>query len=1046
MIVTLLCLCWVVALVLSGMGAGYLWGIVPWMLVITGISSIIYFQYHFKAPKSNTGVLLATSSDEKYRERFILGWSFCPTEGVSEELAAKANRGFMSHNDPLKLPTSIKTSLLRAIYSSTLLLAVVLATGFLFPDLSPKAFQLLLVRSDETQKVSYKIDVVPGDAEVLSGDDLLIKARLSPQLTPDAKPILCKKSSDDVKRELMTVSGADGYTYTLTDIRKPFEYWVQMGDSQSKHYQVEILARPLIKLLSWTITLPEYLGGTQLTLPNDQADFSAPLGSKLTLSVETTPPATTVGLMFNEADAPGLTFEKQESSWVGTIHFDKAMEYQITWQSKGMDFTDQHWHKIGVEIDNSPIVQAISPGRDITLDDEQTISLVVMARDDHLVDSLSMVWMHPLTGDKVRINLGGGSAQLESQYQWNLKEQDLLPGEYLEYYFEAVDNDTVSGPKHSITPVYCIRIPDLNESIEAASKNLQERVITLEEVKNQGERIQEKLDSASKAAQNPPPTSVNQSGNKQAKEILQQQKDMMNKLNNATSELKKNLDQLNRNQYLTPELAEKLAEVRRLSQEIQTPEMRELLEKLQKSLENLDEEDVRKALEEMKNFSAEMQDSIERTLELLRQVQIEQKLEELVKQAEKALEQQKEVTKSLENKNESPTEQSNKQRITQQEAEKLLDDLKKMVESLKENDQTTAESLDTAGKNAQDMQMLENMEKVQNKLSSGDREGAEEMSSTAQASMEQLAQDIKNAADARRMRERNNTLRTLDEAFQELLSSSQAQSQMKDMEGQTASDRQQAIGNGLKRTAGKLSDASKRSFMINPGLAQTAREIANDALTMSQSGNGNAPGEHKSNQQQMLARINQLAKDVLDAKASVSGSKSASGYSELLENLKAMAEAQEKMGQKMGQGSPMPMPDLLGMAAQQMGIRKGMEELATRYSDMEETANNLNGIAESMRQLEEEMRSGGDPARLQNMQQNIYEKMLQTERSIRTKGLSKRRKAEPAKYYPSAAPPQLPAGEEIPRRSSAEIPSSSEKIPTVYSSWLDAYYRKLNSD
>jgi len=128
-----------------------------------------------------------------------------------------------------------------------------------------------------------------------------------------------------------------------------------------------------------------------------------------------------------------------------------------------------------------------------------------------------------------------------------------------------------------------------------------------------------------------------------------------------------------------------------------------------------------------------------------------------------------------------------------------------------------------------------------------------------------------------------------------------------------------------------------------------------------------------------------------------------------------------------------------------MGIRQGMEELAQRYQSMEEATGNLGDIAAQMKDLEQQMRSGGDAARIRSQQQAIYEKLMQTERSIRTKGLSKRRKAEAAKFYPSAAPSALPSGVESPQRYTGELTGEAETMPASYLDWVKGYYQKLRS-
>jgi hypothetical protein len=129
------------------------------------------------------------------------------------------------------------------------------------------------------------------------------------------------------------------------------------------------------------------------------------------------------------------------------------------------------------------VVWAVAPGHDITLNSEQIIRLAGAARDDHQVQSLSLVLLHPLSGESVRIPLARGAAQVNGSYDWDVAQADLLPGEYLEYYFEAYDNDTVSGPQRAITQTYRIRMPELNEIVENATREVQTQTVSMEQLR-----------------------------------------------------------------------------------------------------------------------------------------------------------------------------------------------------------------------------------------------------------------------------------------------------------------------------------------------------------------------------------------------------------------------------------------------------------------------------------------------------------------------------------------------------------------------------------
>lgn len=1033
---------WLCALAMAGLNLAGWWGVGAWSLLVFGLANALRLWQALQIPRP-AGALLASGRDIAAQERFLTGMRLAPVAGVSDELTQLAYKHFTSSGFTLTLPPLFRRRMQQMVPVALLLLTIAVTLSLAVPPLIPGALNALLLHTEQENPINYGIEVTPGNTEVLQGGDLEITARITPIPAPGQVPRLVW-GEESFSRGVPMVRSEDHFSANITSINQPLKYQVKIDQSASPEYKVDVLAKPLIKSRLLSVQLPGYLGGGRLNYPEGQADLAAPLGSRVTISVSTIPPALSASIQLDNAKVSEFPMSAEQDYWQGMINLDGEIAYRIVWNADGKAYREDEYHHLSIEQDAPPVVWAVEPGHDMVINSQQVIRLAAAARDDHQVQSLGLIMLHPLTGESVRIPLAGGLPQTSSSYDWDVAQADLLPGEYLEYYFEAYDNDTVSGPKRAITQTYRIRMPELNEIVENATREVQTQAVSMEQLKAKSEELQKQLESVSRLSKKATSPQAQNAGTREAKELLAQQQALMQQLDKTTTAMKKNLDKMSENQYLSPELAEKLAEVRRLTQELMTPEMKETLDKLRKQLESLDPEKVREALVQMKNFSEQISQDLDRTLELLKQVQIEQKLEELVRRAQQAAVKEGELKRASEALKAPDPKLAGEQRDVGKDLEKILDDVNTTSQDLAKDDQNTSDMLSRSQQNARDNQIPEHISQSARGMEAGQRQQASAESSEAQQRMEQLANELTSAAEARRLAQRNETLKTLNQALQELLSASSEQSSIAQNPDSENTSGEDAISKGLGRTAEKLAQASKKSFMVNPGMAKTAREISRDAQTVDK-GAGSTPGEGKGiAPESLLARINGLAMEVLDSKASVLGSRSATGYSEMLEGLKQLAGQQEKLGQQMGaQGQPMP--DLLGLAAQQMGIRQGMAELAQRYQSMEEATGNLGDIAAQMKDLEQQMRSGGDAARIRNQQQAIYEKLMHAERSIRTKGLSKRRKAEAAKFYPSAAPPQLPSGIESPQRYTGELPGEAETMPASYLEWVKGYYQKLRS-
>ena len=144
---------------------------------------------------------------------------------------------------------------------------------------------------------------------------------------------------------------------------------------------------------------------------------------------------------------------------------------------------------------------------------------------------------------------------------------------------------------------------------------------------------------------------------------------------------------------------EKYFELQKLMKDLNNPEFLKALERLQQGIKQLSTEEIKKAMEQIQ-FSEEMfRASIERTLNLLKKIQIEQKVNELVERAENLLKHQNELIE--ETKNSSNSNLSEKQNEIKKEFNQLQNELSKMEEFAKENNSDfPSEKFDDAKKTA----------------------------------------------------------------------------------------------------------------------------------------------------------------------------------------------------------------------------------------------------------------------------------------------------------------------------------------------------------
>jgi hypothetical protein len=127
--------------------------------------------------------------------------------------------------------------------------------------------------------------VIPGNAKVLRGEDVLLAAEVT-KGNPDRlqveirSPRLPQPLWHDLKKE------GDRWTFSLTGFEHSFTYRVHGGGTWSKMHEITMLDRPRIVELHTLLHYPEYMGIAEPRIgPPQTADTSGPVGSKVEVVV-----------------------------------------------------------------------------------------------------------------------------------------------------------------------------------------------------------------------------------------------------------------------------------------------------------------------------------------------------------------------------------------------------------------------------------------------------------------------------------------------------------------------------------------------------------------------------------------------------------------------------------------------------------------------------------------------------------------------------------------------------------------------------------------
>jgi hypothetical protein len=245
----------------------------------------------------------------------------------------------------------------------------------------------------------------------------------------------------------------------------------------------------------------------------------------------------------------------------------------------------------------------------------------------------------------------------------------------------------------------------------------------------------------------------------------------------------------------------------------------------------------------------------------------------------------------------------------------------------------------------------------------------------------------------------------LDQAIQETMQMAreQASLEQKARAGQDAASlrgEQNAVQQGVDQTAQRLDQAGKKSSLLSQraqrAMGEAKQQVAQASQSLQQpSGAQGADAQAGQRQgaqggaaeamREAGEALNRAAAALVRDRERVNGAQSASGFSEMLEQLKQLAQQQGQINQAAA-GLPIPMPGSAGqgardasrqLARQQRGVADRLEDIGDG-----DPSGRSDALAREARQLAQALeRSGADAATI-NRQQQLYRRLLDAGRTL----------------------------------------------------------------
>ncbi len=689
-------------------------------------------------------------------------------------------------------------------------------------------------------------------------------------------------------------------------------------------------------------------------------------------------------------------------------------------------------YRVSIVPDIYPTISITSPGRDVDITEEMLLPLTIEAEDDFGFSDLRLGYRIvktdiPFADTSVKYLAlpieGYNQEKIQLDYNWDLTALDLFAGDVVRYYAEIFDNDNVSGPKSSRSLVYSARFPSLEEIFAEVNKDQEQTYESFEGLYEKSKDLKENIDKlVEEIKQNP---ELKWEEKQQVDDILNKQKQLEQSLEDVKQQLDQMIERIERNDLLSMETLQKYQELQKLMNEIMTEELKELMKKLNESAQNLDQEMVRQAMEQLNFTQEEFLKNIEKTLNILKRLQIEQKLDELVKKAEQLLQQQTDLNEQM---NQKPSQDQQNELAKQQEnlkngASDQLSETNQLKNNMGEFLDMPSDKLEAALQQMEKQGLLNNMNQAKSKLQSGNMQGAQQNGQMAQNSLSEMFDLLSSAKQDLIEAQKQQVMSELRNISHKLLQLSQEQENLVDQSRgldrnspqiNELADKQQDLASALARVTEQMAALSQKTFFVSPQMGRAVgQSLQKMGEALSQLEARNSPQAARSQQQSMVS-LNEAVKEMMSAMNSLANASSASGLEEMMQKLNQMAGQQQGINQQtlqLGMGQQMSLAQQAAMArlaAEQEALRKSMEQLGREYGERSDVLGRLDQVGKEMAEVVEDLQQRKVSQRTINRQQQILQRLLDAQKSVRKQDYSRKRKAETAKQYLPFNPGQLP--------------------------------------
>ena len=880
----------------------------------------------------------------------------------------------------------------------------------------------------------YAFVVTNDSLKAFQYEDFTVNVKVEGSEVPDEVYVKYKNRNYKCQK-----NSNSSFSYTFSNLKDNIDFQIITDEVESMEYEIEVLPKPVMLGFNVSLHFPSYLNKPDVVLEN-VSNITVPEGTHITWNFITRNSDNLILIV----DDNEKEISSEKDSYLVHITAKNSFTYSILNKNKYAISSDTLTDEVNVIKDMYPDI-IVQSQQDSAYHDR--IYFKGNIKDDYGFSKLHFVYNKLDKDGKVissnnvvPIKIQTGVTIQDFYYYFDQNMFDLNPSEQIEYYFQVYDNDGVNGAKSTKSSVQAYRIRtmdeienDLQKAEEQTKSDYSDLLQESKDLAKEIEKMQLKMMQQKE---------LSWQDKKNLEKLMKEYQQLQDKINDLKEKQENHQQVENQYKNVDEDILKKQQELQKRMEDILSDEMKEMLKELEAMMQNMNKEQIQEQMEKMKLSTQDINESLDQQLQLYKQLEVEKKLNEAVKNMRDLSEELRKNAQKTENKQNSKEESLKKQ----QELQEKYNEIKKDVEEMKKlnnelEDPTKFKDTKELQKDAEQnlQQGQQNMEKNnRSKSADNQKKAADDLDQMAEqmeqdfneSELENITEDIatvrqildnlvKVSFDQETVLNKTQKIKSISSAFSDVM---KMQFEVKQNMGHiedslNALARRQAavkpfiqkelskIQSNIETTQSELQNRRISSSTKNQQIALTS--MNNLALMLMES-----MKEMQQQQQQCKSKCNKPGSGSCNKPGGKGKPKKATArelqqqLNRQMEALKKSMEQQAKQGQT---GNPQQnmSEQFAKMAAQQEAIRKILQDYQNEQKSLNGVGDkSLDKIIEDMQKTEKELVNKQITQQTINRQKDITTRLLQSERADLEREKDKERKSNEARQIPNLNPPK----------------------------------------